>query len=132
MINTILTYLIGIFTFIILINKLISWAIIKKSWYERYFNPTTILFGVAGVGIGLFTGGIGIVLLGSGFGLAGWVTFGIIGLVFGNLINNISEIVTNPEDYDFNFVRLILIIIISISISIFIAKIASYLLNQLF
>ena len=103
---------IGILVFLIIMNHFIGWAVIEKTWFEKLW--ITIVagsgFGTIGAIIGLVIGGIGLAICGNAVGIAGWLTFGVLGFGTGAFGGSLYTILTEPQNFSFDKGKLSLLI----------------------
>lgn len=115
-----LNLILGYFVFVLVFNQFVGWAVNEKSWLEKLWITLGSggVFGAVGAGLGLIVGGIGLALGGGAIGIAGWLTFGVLGFGTGALGGSIWAIIQDPQNYDFDIFRFSLVVIVALAVAV--------------
>jgi MFS family permease len=89
-----------------------SFFITPKPWYIQ-FSQALLGMGAGaalGVVIGLVIGGIGLALMGTAVGIAGWLVGAIFGATVGGFFGLLVSFVSNPAAYTFHIYKFLLVL----------------------
>lgn len=110
----------GVLVFILALNGLIEMAVVEKPFYARLYHTAIGAFAGGGIGVlaGVVIGGVGVVMMGTGIGLAGAALFGVAGFGLGALGGSLWTIITNTEMYQVDCTKLIIVIVASFLLAV--------------
>lgn len=89
-----------------------SFFITPKPWYMQFSQALIGMGAGAAIGViaGLLIGGIGLALMGTAVGVAGWLVGAIFGATVGGFFGLLASFVSNPAAYTFHTYKFLLVL----------------------